>query len=152
MLKVATGSDHAGRRLRLQVQTWLAARGVEVVDCGVQEDVSVDYPCYAAPVAQQVRSGEVAWGVLVCGSGLGMSMAANRYAGIRAALCREEHSARMARMHNDANILVLGERFTGESLAEAILDAWMAASFEGGRHARRVELMDSLVAETEKAL
>lgn len=151
MIKVATGSDHAGRRLRLQVQAWLEARGVEVVDCGVHADESVDYPCYAAPVADRVQSGEVSWGVLVCGSGMGMSIAANRYMGIRAALCREEHSARMARMHNDANILVLGERFTGESLAEAILDTWIATPFEGGRHARRVALIDSLAEETKEA-
>jgi ribose 5-phosphate isomerase B len=150
MVKVAIGSDHAGGQLRRHVKGWLETRGFGVIDCGVSNEESVDYPVFAGEVVRRIKEGEAAWGVLICGSGLGMSIAANRYEGIRAALCREEHSARMARRHNDANILVMGERFTGISLAEAILDAWLAASFEGGRHARRVSLVDDLPARSKK--
>lgn len=138
-MRVAIGSDHAGSELRRGVKVWLEKRGCEVLDQGPYEAGSVDYPDYAGRVVKEIVEGRAEWGVLVCGSGIGMSMAANRYAGIRAALCREEVSARLARQHNDANILVLGERITGLALAEAILDAWLSASFEGGRHQRRVE-------------
>lgn len=141
-MKVAISSDHAGNQLRQFVKEWCLQRGYEVIDHGPQEEGSVDYPVYAAPVAKAVQSGAVDRGILICGSGMGMSIAANRFQGVRAALCREELSARMSRLHNDANILVLGERFTGLSMAEAILSAWFDTDFEGGRHARRVGLID----------
>ncbi|MEM1009478.1 MAG: ribose 5-phosphate isomerase B [Myxococcota bacterium] len=149
-MKVALGSDHAGFVLRQTVVEWLAQKGVQILDYGVQVSEreqaprSVDYPDFAAPVVNSVLSKQSDWGVLICGSGLGMSYAANRYEGIRAALCREEHSARMARQHNDANILVLGERFTGRDLALAIVNTWMESEFEGGRHARRIALLDQM--------
>ncbi len=143
-MKVSIGSDHAGAKLRLFVKEWLEGRGIEVEDRGTHEEGSVDYPIYAAKVARDIQEGKSDWGVLICGSGLGMSIAANRYEGVRAALCREGLSARMARRHNDANILVMGERFTGLSLAEGILENWLEASFDGGRHLRRVNLIDEL--------
>lgn len=139
MIRVAIGSDHAGTQLRQAIKGWLQTRGFDVLDLGPHEAGSVDYPDYAGLVARAIQEGQVSWGVLICGSGIGMSIAANRYQGIRAALCREELSARLARQHNDANLLVLGERFTGLALAEAILDAWLVAAFEGGRHQKRVE-------------
>ena len=142
MAKIAIASDHAGNVLRKHIVSWLAERSHEVVDMGPQEDGSVDYPDFAQQVARSVQGGSCDSGILICGSGMGMSIAANRFSGVRAALCREELSARMARLHNDANILVLGERFTGVSLAEAILEAWFAASFEGGRHQRRVSKIE----------
>lgn len=147
-MKVAIASDHAGMAIRKVVQDWLEAQGTEVEDFGPHEAASVDYPSFAQPVALAVQSGACDWGVLICGSGIGMSIAANRYKGVRAALCREALSAQMARQHNDANILVLGERFTGVSMVEAILKAWTNASFEGGRHQRRVDAIEDTTPNT----
>jgi ribose 5-phosphate isomerase B len=141
-MKVALGSDHAGATLRAQIRTWLEERGAQVIDLGTHQYGSVDYPIFAERVAQAVAQGECKQGVLVCGSGIGMSIVANRFQGVRAALCREELSARLARAHNNANVLVLGERFTGKALAEAILQAWWESSFEGGRHQKRVAQID----------
>lgn len=149
-MKIAIGSDHAGSILRGHIKEWLEARNIEVIDKGPHAEGSVDYPDYAAAVTGAISAGECPRGVLVCGSGIGISIAANRVAGIRAALCREELSARMSRAHNDANVLVLGERFTGTAMAEAILDAWLETPFEGGRHARRVEKIDTAHTATEK--
>lgn len=146
-MKVAIGSDHAGTQLRALIKGWLEERQVEVLDVGPHEEGSVDYPSYAALVAEAIISGECERGVLICGSGMGMSITANRYPGIRAALCREELSAKMSRLHNDANVLVLGERFTGTSLAEAIFQTWWETPFEGGRHARRVNLIEEVNGE-----
>ena len=143
-MKIAIGSDHAGYELRQHIQQWLEARSIEVFDVGTHDKTSVDYPVFAGLVTQAIQSKECEQGVLICGSGIGMSIAANRAEGIRAALCREELSAKMARRHNDANVLVLGERFTGLSMAEAILDAWLESSFEGGRHQRRVDLIEEV--------
>lgn len=143
-MKVAIGSDHAGHQLRQFVKEWLEAQGAEVIDMGPHEEGSVDYPSFAQLVTQAILSDTCQKGVLICGSGMGMSIAANRVPGIRAALCREELSATMSRAHNDSNVLVLGERFTGVSLAEAILKAWWETPFEGGRHQRRVDSIESV--------
>jgi len=124
--------------------------GHEASDLGPREAKSVDYPDYALLVARAVASGEAALGVLVCGTGIGMSMAANRIPGVRAALCRTGYEARMARQHNDANVLCLGERVTGEGLAAEVLEAFLAADFEGGRHGRRVEKIEALGREQGK--
>lgn len=142
-MTVAIGSDHAGKNLRLFVKKLLEERGIQVNDKGTHGEGSVDYPEYAAQVAQSILSGECESGILVCGSGIGMSIAANRFEGIRAALCRDTVSARYARLHNDANILVLGERFSGHAIVEDILDAWLNSSFEGDRHIRRIKQIET---------
>ncbi len=139
---VIIGSDHAGVLLKKLLADHLAAAGHHVVDVGPADVKSVDYPLYAASVCDAVLS-QNALGILICGTGLGMSMTANRRPGIRAALCGNEFMARMARLHNDANVLCLGERVTGQGLALSIADAFLAASFEGGRHQRRIDLMET---------
>lgn len=146
-MKVAIASDHAGIQLRQHVRVWLESLSAEVIDWGPTNTQSVDYPDYAAQVAQSILSGDCQRGVLICGSGIGMSIAANRYPGIRAALCREPVSATFARAHNDANVLVLGERFTGIALAEATVRAWWTTPFDGDRHIQRLEKIERYVAE-----
>ena len=141
-MRLAAASDHAGFPLKNHLVAWLSARGHEVVDLGTHSAESTDYPDFAHEVARRIASGEVERGLLVCGTGIGMSIAANRHAGVRAARCLTEYDARMARAHNDANVLALGERVTGVGLAEAILETFLAAAFEGGRHARRVERIE----------
>ncbi len=135
---IAVGSDHAGLNLKGAVVKALGERGYEVLDLGTDSAESVDYPDFAHAVAAKVVSGDAPLGVLICGSGIGMSLSANRHPGVRAVVCSDTFSARMARMHNDANVLCMGERVVGEGLALDILDAFLGASFEGGRHARRV--------------
>ena len=136
--RVAVGADHAGVDLKDALAASLRGRGFEVHDCGTSGHDSVDYPDFAHAVCEDVAAGRSELGLLVCGTGLGMSMAANRHRGVRAALCAEPYSARMTRMHNDANVLCLGARVVGVGLAEEILDVFLATAFEGGRHARRV--------------
>ncbi len=141
-MKVAIGFDHAGVDLRAIVIDRIRAAGHEILDFGTDSTASVDYPDHAHLVARAVESGEAALGVLVCGTGLGMSYAANRHAGVRAALCTDSYLARMSRLHNDANVLCLGARVIGAGVAADILDAFFATEFEGGRHARRVEKIE----------
>ncbi|MBF0435328.1 MAG: ribose 5-phosphate isomerase B [Magnetococcales bacterium] len=117
---------------------------LEVRDLGVNGPDSVDYPGYAAQLCQRILRGEAKRGVLLCGTGLGMTMAANRFKGIRAALCHDEYTARMSRRHNDANVLVLGGRVLGPRVAMGILDVWLAEPFDGGRHQRRIDVLDAL--------
>ena len=143
-MRVAIGSDHAGLRLRDTVKDRLVHHGIDVNDLGPQEDTKVDYPDYAAKVCAEVIAGRAEVGVLVCGTCIGMSIAANKVHGIRAALCHTEFEARMARRHNDANVLCLGERVTGDGLGEAIVDAFLESTFEGGRHAVRVDKVKAL--------
>ncbi|MBS7525823.1 ribose 5-phosphate isomerase B [Fusibacter paucivorans] len=137
-MKIAMGSDHGGFNLRHKVKAHLEAKGYEVVDFGVDEPVSCDYPDYALKVALAITEGTCDLGVLVCGTGLGISIAANKVKGIIAAPVSDTFSAEMARRHNNANILALGERVVGEGLALKIVDAFFEASFEGGRHESRV--------------
>ncbi|MBP1611697.1 MAG: rpiB [Acidobacteria bacterium] len=141
-MRLAAASDHAGFPLKNHLVAWLSARGHEVIDLGTHSAESTDYPDFAHEVARRIASGEVERGLLVCGTGIGMSIAANRHAGVRAARCLTEYDARMARAHNDANVLALGERVTGAGLAEAILETFLATAFEGGRHARRVQKIE----------
>jgi len=136
--RVAVGADHAGVDLKDELAALLRERGFDVEDRGTSGHGSVDYPDFAHAVCADVTSGHSELGLLVCGTGLGMSMAANRHLGIRAALCAEPFSARMSRMHNDANVLCMGARVVGAGLAEEILSVFLATAFEGGRHARRV--------------
>lgn len=148
--RLIVGSDHAGFPLKQLCLEHLPSRGYHCEDLGTYSTDSCDYPEFAFKVCQEVLEAE-ALGLLVCGSGLGMSMAANRVLGIRAALCTNEYLARMARKHNDANILCLGARVIGVDLALAILETFLATPFEGGRHSQRVELMDSLAAPAREA-
>lgn len=137
-MKVFLGSDHAGFALKEVLEEALIELGHEAEDLGTYSSESVDYPDFGHRVAEAVLMNRGSLGVLVCGSGIGISMAANKHPGIRAALCHEPWSAEMARRHNDANILCMGERVIGQGLARAVLEAFLAAEFEGGRHARRV--------------
>jgi len=140
--KVLIASDHAGFDLKEQVERVLRDRGFEVEDLGTSSAESTDYADYAHPLAKRIASGEVKQGVLICGTGLGMSYVANRYPGVRAAISWAPEIATLARQHNDANILVLPARFVSPADAEKIVDSWLAAKFEGGRHARRVEKIE----------
>ncbi len=140
---VFLGSDHAGLELKTVVVAHLAAAGHTVVDLGPSEAKSVDYPDFAKAVCAKVLETPGSCGILICGTGIGMSMAANRIPGIRAALCVNEYLARMTRLHNDANVLCLGERVIGQGLAASIVDAFMDTAFEGGRHQRRVDLIET---------
>ena len=139
--RIAVGADHAGYALKEELKRFLQKRGVEVVDFGTDSTESVDYPDFAAKVAQKVASGQVEQGLLCCGTGIGMAIVANKHAGVRAAVVSEPVSARLAREHNDANVLCLGGRIVGIELARQILDAWLGAKFLGGRHQRRVDLI-----------
>lgn len=138
-MKIAIGNDHAGFRLKEKLVEHLTQKGFEVQDFGTHSEESVDYPDLAHPVAEAVETGKVDFGILLCGSGNGISMTANKYPGIRSALCWNEEVARLARMHNDANILALPARFLEEDEAKKITDIFLAEKFEGGRHERRVE-------------
>jgi ribose 5-phosphate isomerase B len=138
-MKLAIGSDHAGLVLKRELRRALDERKLAVEDFGTHTEDSVDYPDFAAQVARAVSLGECALGVLVCGTGIGMSIAANKYRGVRAAVCTTEFEARMARAHNDANVLCLGSRVVGAGLAKEIVEAFLDQPFEGGRHERRVE-------------
>ncbi len=139
-MKIVIASDHAGRRLKKAVYLHLQKPGFEVKDLGVDDSVErADYPDYARPLAQAVAAGEFDLGILVCGTGTGMAMAANKVRGARAANCTNEFMAGLARAHNDANILSLGERVVGEGLALSIVEAFLTTRFEGGRHQARLD-------------
>jgi len=138
-MTISVGADHAGLRLKEAVKEHLVAAGHEVKDFGTASDESVDYPDYGAPAARAVSSGDADLGVLVCGSGQGMCMVANKIRGVRAAVAWHPDIARLARQHNDANVLCLSARFVGVEQALEIVDAWLDSAFEGGRHARRVD-------------
>lgn len=146
-MRIAAASDHAGLTLKRELVEALRVKGHEVEDLGPQAEASVDYPDFAAKVAKQVAGGQAELGLLVCGTGIGMSISANKVRGVRAALCRTEYEARMARAHNDANVLCLGQRVTGAGVAGGILDAFVGTPFEGGRHQGRVDKICGLEGE-----
>jgi len=143
-MKFYIATDHAGIDLKDLTVEMLRAKGHEVEDIGPFTKERVDYPDFAVKVCQSVLKDEGSHGILICGSGIGMSISANRFHGIRAALCHDAYTASMARAHNDANVLCYGERVVGAGVAESIVDAWLAGSFEGGRHAGRVEKMEAI--------
>ena len=151
MRAIALGADHAGFPLKEHLKAWLIEQGYEVVDCGTQSSESVDYPDYAAAVAGAVMAGKADRGVLVCGTGLGMAIAANKVPGIRAAACTDAYIARLSREHNDANVLALGARITAREAAVEILATWLATEFAGGRHALRVEKLAALDRRKEQS-
>jgi len=141
-LRLALGCDHAGLALKESLKPLLAKLKVSVEDLGTHAPDSVDYPDYAHAVASGIEAGRFDAGLLVCGTGLGMSMAANRHKAVRAAVCTDPYSARMARKHNDANVLCIGARVVGGGLAEEIVEAFLSTGFEGGRHAGRVQKIE----------
>jgi len=141
---VIIGCDHAAFPLKETVRNFLSGAGIKVEDAGTYGEDSVDYPDYGAKVAGGVSGGTFTRGILLCGSGIGMSMVANRFPGVRAALCNDLFSAIMCRKHNDANVLVLGGRVIGETLALGIVKAWLETDFEGGRHQSRLDKFDKL--------
>lgn len=138
-MKVAIGADHGGYRLKEEIKGLLEDLGVDYKDFGTHSTESVDYPDVALPVAQSVADGLFDRGILICGTGIGIGIAANKVKGIRAALVHDTFSAHASREHNDANILTMGERVIGPGLARDIVTIWLATDFEGGRHERRVE-------------
>ncbi|MDD3814004.1 MAG: ribose 5-phosphate isomerase B [Desulfocapsaceae bacterium] len=139
-MKIAIGADHGGFHLKEMVRSLVDELGHEVEDLGCYSTSSVDYPDLAALVCEKVDAGAVDRGILICGTGLGMSMAANRYAHVRAALCHDHYTAQMSREHNNANVLCMGERVIGQGVAEDIVRTWLAVDFSGGRHLGRIEL------------
>ncbi len=140
-MKLAIGCDHGGIELKLEIVKHLEERGVEVVDFGIKEYKSVNYPEIALPLAKAVAAGECDRGILVCGTGIGMSIAANKVKGIRAAVCSDHFSAKYTRLHNDANILCLGGRVIGPGVANEMVDLFIDTEYEGGRHATRVQMI-----------
>ncbi len=142
--RIIIGSDHAGFEMKEAVARHLAAQGFAVTDVGTKSAQSVDYPDFGAEVARKVSSGEFARGILVCGSGVGMAIVANRFPGVRAVVALDEETARMSRVHNDANILALAGRRTDMKTAERIVDVWLATAFEGGRHQQRIDKITAL--------
>ena len=142
--KIVMGSDHAGYNLKLKVKAHLEARGFEVMDVGTNSPESCNYTIYAHALCEAIQKGEAPLGILVCGTGIGMSMAANKHKGIRAACCENTFSARMTRMHNNANVLCFGERVIGYGLACDIVDQFVDTEFEGGRHQARVDDINAL--------
>ena len=142
MTPIIIGSDHAGYALKEKVKSFVAEKGIELEDVGTYSEDSVDYPDFGIKVASNVSQGIFQRGILICGSGIGMSMVANRFGNVRAALCNDLFSAIMCRRHNNANILVMGGRIIGEALAMEIVKAWLETGFEGGRHQGRIDKLD----------
>ncbi len=136
---IALGSDHGGFRLKEEVKKYLQEKGYQFRDFGTDKEGSVDYPDFALQAARAVADGECQVGILICGTGIGMSITANKVRGIRAALCHDTFSARMSREHNDAQVLCMGQRVIGTGLALDIVKVWLESKFSGGRHCRRVE-------------
>jgi ribose 5-phosphate isomerase B len=142
-MKIAIGSDHGGFELKEKIRGLLIELGHEVQDVGCYSPDPVDYPVLGREVAKSVASARCERGILVCGTGIGMSLVANRIPGVRAALCHDIFTARMSREHNDSNILCMGGRVTGPGLAEEMVKVWLMTPFKGGRHSRRINMIDS---------
>jgi len=138
-MKVAIGCDHAGVLMKNEITPVLSELGIEWEDFGTKDEESVDYPDFGEKVSETVAKGGADRGILICGTGIGMSIVANKFPGIRAALCQEDYSAKMSRLHNDANILVLPGRIINADTARAIVKTWFTTPFEGGRHQRRLD-------------
>lgn len=137
-MKIAIGNDHVAVELKNHIKKYVEAKGYEVVNYGTDSTESCDYPIYGEKVARAVAGGECDLGIIICGTGIGISLAANKVKGIRAAVCSEPYSARLTRQHNNANIIAFGARVVGQAMAEMIVDEFLNAEYEGGRHARRV--------------
>lgn len=149
-MKIALGSDHGGFRLKEAIKKDLVEKGYEVEDFGSTSTDSCDYPDFAIPVAKKVASGEFDRGILICGTGIGIGIVANKIKGVRAALCHDTFSAQATRNHNDANVLTMGERVVGEGLALKIVETFLNSDFESGRHQRRIDKITALEAAWEQ--
>ena len=143
-MKIVLGSDHAGFSLKETVKEHLSSQGWDVIDCGTDSEESVDYPDFAEKVARAICDGVCEKGILICGTGIGISIAANKLPGIRAAVCHDLFTAQASREHNDANILAMGARVLDPSLALEMVDVWLATPFSGGRHQRRIDKISVL--------
>jgi ribose 5-phosphate isomerase B len=148
-MKIAIAADHGGYELKEKIKEHLESiyandKDVEILDIGTDSDASVDYPMYGKKCAEKVASGQAQKGIVICGTGIGISIAANKVKGIRCALCTNEKMAEMSRKHNDANMLALGGRITDPDTALRIVDVWLKTNFEGGRHKRRVDMLDCI--------
>lgn len=143
-MRIAIGNDHGGVELKQHIMAYLEKKGYEVVNFGTDETAANYYPIYAEKVAKAVVSGEFDKGIVICGTGIGISIAANKIKGVRCALCSEPCSARLTRLHNDANMLAMGARIVGPVLAESIVDAFLTTEFEGGRHQARIDMISQL--------
>ena len=143
-MRIAIGSDHRGYELKSKLVSLLESGGHTVEDVGAESAQSVDYPDYAAIVGEKVSAAVVDRGILICGTGIGMAITANKFAGVRAAPCHDELTAEMSRRHNDLNVLCLSADMLGEKLVDRMVEAWLKTDFEGGRHARRVEKISNL--------
>jgi len=150
-MQIAIGSDHAGFELKEDLRKFLKERGLGVLDLGVPDETPVDYPEIGMAVAEKVSTGEMPRGILICGTGIGMSMVANRFPGVRATLCHDLYTARMSREHNDSNLLVLGARLLGKGIAREILRVWLEADFLGGNHQRRLDEIAALDEKNRKS-
>ncbi|NLN96818.1 MAG: ribose 5-phosphate isomerase B [Eubacteriaceae bacterium] len=143
-MKIGFGNDHAAVELKETLMRYVSELGHECVDFGTNSTDSVDYPEYGLKVAEAIKSGEIDKGILICGTGIGISLAANKVPGIRAAVCSEPFTAKMTVQHNNANILAMGARVVGEGLAKLIVDAFLEATYEGGRHQIRVDMLTDI--------
>jgi|TARA_Y100000996_G_scaffold115953_1_gene86153 ribose 5-phosphate isomerase B len=141
-MKIAIGADHAAYNEKKQIINYLNSKGFEIIDLGTNSSNSVDYPIFGQKVAKSIANNVADRGIVICGTGIGISIAANRYKGIRATLCTSEIHAEMARKHNDSNILALGARTTDFDKIKSIIDVWLETNFEGGRHQDRIDLID----------
>ena len=141
-MKISIGADHAGFSVKEKIREYLESKGYTTLDKGTYSEESVDYPEFGHAVGNSVQSGESTKGIVVCGSGIGISMAANKVEGIRAALCTTPEHAQMSRLHNDANVLAIGARMTDYNVIIEIVDTWLNSEFEGGRHSRRVNKIE----------
>ncbi len=137
-MKIGIGCDHAGLELKLEILSLLKEMGVGCIDYGTTGSESVDYPDFGERVSEAVSSGKIERGILICGTGIGMSIVANKFPGVRASLCNDLFGARMSRLHNDANILVMGGRIVGKDVAKEIVRVWFSTAFEAGRHTKRL--------------
>ncbi|MDD2592348.1 MAG: ribose 5-phosphate isomerase B [Erysipelotrichaceae bacterium] len=148
-MKIAIGNDHVGYYLKDAVLEVLVQRGIEVIDVGSYDDQSCDYPVYGEKVGRLVANKDADLGIVLCGTGVGISIAANKVKGIRAVVCSEPYSAKLSRMHNDSNVLGMGSRVIGPELAKMIVEQWLDAEFEAGRHSRRVDLIKTIESKEE---
>lgn len=143
-MKIGIGNDHAAVDMKNEISEYLKEKGYEVVNYGTDSNESCDYPVYGEKVGEAVAHGDVDLGILICGTGVGISLAANKVKGVRAVVCSEPYSAKLSRQHNNTNILAFGARVIGIELAKMIIDEWLSAEFEGGRHQTRVDMITAI--------
>jgi len=148
---IGIGSDHVGFELKEEIKKFLKEKGINYKDYGCYSPERTDYPIYAEKVAKAIISGECEKGILICGTGIGMSIAANKFKGIRAAVCSDCYSAKMSRLHNNANILALGSRVVGLELAKTIVEVWLYSEYEGGRHQKRLDLISQFESSIQQS-